>query len=182
MPRPIFYSVEKQIEQFVRVDHAGEFGAQRIYQGQLKYTKDPEVRKLIYKMMQQETIHLNYFEKQIRQRKVRPTALFPFWNIGGYLLGSASALFGIKTAMLTTQAVEEVIEEHYQNQIDYLTDKLKIAENQELLDNIRQFQADEAEHKHIAIESGSKQAVFARSWSKFIKKICMGAIYLSEKI
>lgn len=179
MPKPDFRSAKEQIEQFVRVNHAGEFGARCIYEGQLKYTKDAKAYKLIHLMMRQELVHLNYFENQIRKRNIRPTALLPLWRIGGYLLGCTSALMGTKIAMLTTEAVEEVIEKHYQKQIDYLAN---LKSDKELLNNIKQFQQDETEHKHIATEHGGKSSSFANSWTKLVKKICVYAINLSKKI
>ena len=184
MPKPDFTNLNDKITEFVRVDQAGEFGAKRIYQGQLKAVKDKQAHKLIYSMMKQELIHLNYFSKQIEERRVRPTMLFPLWNIGGYLLGWISAFMGVKIAMLTTEAIEEVIEKHYQSQVDYLTEKIKENEvdNLDLLANIKQFRQDEIEHKHIAISGGSQNALLPKLWIALIRKICLGAIYLSKKI
>ncbi|MGX6960912.1 MAG: demethoxyubiquinone hydroxylase family protein [Rickettsia endosymbiont of Pentastiridius leporinus] len=226
MPRPDFSSDYDQIHEIIRVNHAGEYGAKRIYQGQLKYTKDNHVltdflykvankeefegytsprtaahikvcedsslgatyklpleasytRNLIKEMLEQELVHLNYFEKKLLEKKVRPTALLFLWHHLGFLLGCVSAKIGTKTSMLVTQSVEEVIEKHYKQQIDYLNDRNI---EPELLENITQFRLDEIEHKDTAIENDSEQAIFATITSNLVKVICRIAIILSKKI
>jgi len=179
MPRPDFSNPDKQIHEIIRVNHAGEYGAKRIYQGQLKYTKSQNDHVLIKEMLEQEEIHLNYFEKKLLERKVRPTALLLFWHHFGFLLGAISSKIGVKTAMLVTESVEEVIEKHYKQQMDYLENNNIEAE---LLENITKFRLDEIEHKDIAIMNDSKNATSAKLISKAVKTICRIAIKLSKKI
>jgi len=178
MPRPDFSDPNKQIHEIIRVNHAGEYGAKRIYQGQLKYIKSQNDHILIKEMLNHEEIHLNYFEKKLLEKKVRPTALLFFWHHYGFLLGALSSLTGIKTAMLVTQSIEEVIEKHYEQQINYLK---SINTEPELLDNITKFRLDEMEHRDIAIINDSEQAIFAEITSKVVKTICSLSISLSKK-
>lgn len=177
MPRPDFSEPYNKLQEIIRVNHAGEYGAKRIYQGQLKYTKSSTDYALIKEMLEQEEIHLNYFSNELLKRQIRPTILIFFWHQFGYLLGAGSAILGSKTGMLITQAVEEVIEEHYQKQINYLKDK-----DTELLNNITQFQADEIAHKNTAIINDSEKAFLAPIISKIVKLICHISINLSKKI
>lgn len=178
MPKPNFNNIAK-IHEIIRVDHAGEFGAQKIYQGQLAFTRDKKFKILINSMLKQEEVHLKYFQDQIIKHRVRPTALMPLWNMGGYLLGAFSAMLGVKTAMLLTQSVEEVIEEHYQEQLTYLEN---IKNEEELKNKIEDFLDDEIEHKNTAVLHESEQALFAPFLSAMIKKICKTAIIISKKI
>jgi ubiquinone biosynthesis monooxygenase Coq7 len=179
MPRPFFKDIDQKISEIIRVNHAGEFGAQRIYQGQIKYTKDPKDKEILQTMLNQEQEHLEYFADKIANHESRPTLLMPIWNMFGFALGAISAKMGIKTAMLVTEYVEEVIESHYDEQIKYLEQN---APKNPLLAKIKKFQKDEAEHRHIAIDSGSKEAAFARPLSLLVKQACKGAIFLSKKI
>ena len=114
----------KTLEEIIRVDHAGERGAIKIYEGQLlalKTLKDDSVLKdKIEKMKKHEQEHLEYFEKEIHKRKIKPTYLLPLWDIMGVTLGFSTAMLGKKAAMLCTASVEEVIEHHYQNQLEKL--------------------------------------------------------------
>ena len=162
----------------IRVNHAGEFGAKRIYEGQLKYTKGIDDKLLIKHMLEQEMVHLRYFEAKIISGS-RPTLLLGLWYVGGYLLGSISSRLGNKTAMLVTESVEEVIEQHYQQQIDCLS---RSQDHPELLAAIRQFLQDETDHKHLAVKHESQNANFASIVSKIVKVICRSAIALSQKI
>ncbi len=184
MTKPDFTTPSKAIEEMIRVNHAGEYGAKRIYQGQLNYIKHQFDYTIINNMLQQEEIHLNYFNELLLQRNIRPTILLSLWHIIGYQLGSLSVLLGTKSAMLLTQSIEEVIEQHYQNQIDYLTSSNI---ESELLTTIRQFQAEEIEHKEIAVEQGSEEfPIFLVKVASLIKKMiklkCSLAITLSKKI
>lgn len=178
MPKPYFECGENKIHEIIRVNHAGEFGAKRIYEGQLKYTKNSKDKALIRHMLEQELEHLNYFEAKIAN-EVRPTLLIGFWNCAGYLLGAVSSKLGNKTAMLVTESVEEVIEGHYGEQIEYLT---QTGEAPEMLKSIKKFRQDEIDHKHIAVENDSREALFASILSSFVKNICRGAIFISKKI
>ncbi|WP_341763626.1 demethoxyubiquinone hydroxylase family protein [Candidatus Tisiphia endosymbiont of Beris chalybata] len=179
MARPDFTNSVDIIEEMVRVNHAGEYGAKRIYQGQLNYIKNQRDYITIKHMLEQEELHLQYFEALLIKQDIRPTILLPFWHITGYLLGSVSALMGLKTTMLLTQAVEEVIEKHYQTQIDYLEDN-DIA--QDLLANIKQFQLEEIEHKDIALEHGNEEILGISLIKNAIKSMCKLAIILSKKL
>jgi ubiquinone biosynthesis monooxygenase Coq7 len=179
MAKPDFTNSNNIIAEMIRVDYAGEYGAKRIYEGQADYSKNYQDSIIINDMLQQEEVHLRYFTNLLLQRAVRPTILMPFWHIIGYAIGSGSRLLGAKTAMLLTQSVEEVIEQHYQQQINYLEHR-KI--DQELLDNIKQFQLDEIEHKNTALSQGSGETICASSINKIIKLFCKLAINLSKKL
>ena len=124
---------KKKIEQFIRVDHAGERGAIKIYEGQLlalnTFIKDEELKKIIEEMKEHEREHCNYFENEIKKRKIKPTRLLPFWDLIGVGLGFGSTMLGKKAAMLCTVSVEEVIDEHYSKQIEQLcNDEKKLKE------------------------------------------------------
>ncbi|AAU03664.1 demethoxyubiquinone hydroxylase family protein [Rickettsia typhi] len=178
MPRPDFSNLDKQIHDIIRVNHAGEYGAKRIYQGQLKYIKSQNDRMLIKEMLDNEAVHLNFFEKKILERAVRPTVLLSFWHHYGFLLGALSSLIGIKTAMLVTESIEEVIAKHYEQQINYLENRNV---ESELLNNLIKFRLEEIEHKNIAVIY-STNAIFADIISKIVKIICHISILLSKKI
>ena len=117
-------SSKKKIEEFIRVDHAGERGAIKIYEGQLlalnTVVKDDAMKKTIEEMREHEREHADYFEKEIKKRGIRPTKFLPLWDLLGVGLGFGSTILGKKAAMLCTASVEEVIDEHYQNQIDQI--------------------------------------------------------------
>ncbi|MCC8417970.1 MAG: demethoxyubiquinone hydroxylase family protein [Rickettsia endosymbiont of Bryobia graminum] len=178
MAKPNFSS-NNIIQEIIRVDHAGEYGARRIYEGQLNYTRNHQDRITIHHMLEQEKEHLAYFNNLLLARNVRPTILMPFWYIIGYILGSGSVLLGTKTAMLLTQGIEETIEQHYQKQIDYLSSH-NIEED--LLAHIKQFQQEEIEHRDIALEQGSSKVAFAPLIKNSIKLMCKLAISLSKKL
>lgn len=181
MPKPNFSNTQK-IQEIIRVDHAGEYGARRIYQGQLAFTKKNQDKLIIKEMLGQELEHLEYFENEIKTSKSirhRPTFLIPIWHVGGYVLGAIGALAGAKGSMTVTEGVEEVIVGHYQEQIDYL--KQNDPENP-LLPKIQKFQADEAEHIHIAKDYNGRPAFIDNLLKKFVKGICKTAIFLSKKV
>lgn len=178
MPRP-YYPNNKKIQEILRVDHAGEFGAKRIYEGQIDYTKNRNDKKLIKYMLDQEAEHLEYFDNQIKDGNARPTAFMPIWNTFGYILGALSAKFGNESAMLVTQSIEEVIVGHYQEQINYLENS---ENNKHLLAKIKKFKQDEADHIHIALENNSTNALLYTTMSVIIKTFCKTAIFLSKKI
>ena len=178
MPRPYFVNKNK-IKEILMVNHAGEFGAQQIYQGQLAFTKNHDDRKTIRHMLEQELEHLKYFENEIKLGKSKPTILLPLWSVLGYGLGALSALAGAKTSMLVTESIEEVIVEHYQEQIEYLEQD---SGNSQLLMKIKQFKQEEAEHIEIAVKNDSKNAVLHNVISKMVKGMCNIAIYLSKRI
>jgi ubiquinone biosynthesis monooxygenase Coq7 len=178
-------TLDKQIERMIRVDHAGEFGAQRIYAGQLAVfdaigngaKRAQSVRAKIVHMAKQEDEHLAAFEKLIVEKKVRPTALHPLWQVAGFALGAATAALGEKAAMACTVAVEEVIDEHYQQQLKVL------AEDEPALRKlIKKFRDEEIEHKHIGLDSGAEDLPYYPLLRAFIRAGSKTAIWLSERV
>ena len=172
---------KNKIEEFIRVDHAGERGAVKIYEGQLlalnTLVKDEKLKKIVEDMKVHEKEHCEFFEKEIKKRDIKPTKLLPLWDLLGVTLGFGSTLLGKKAAMLCTASVEEVIDKHYQNQIDQLDQNEK-----ELKKNIIKFREDELHHKDIAYEKGaSKKGVYS-IMDKIIKTGSKLAINISEKI
>ncbi len=172
---------KKILEEIIRVDHAGERGAIKIYEGQLLALKtvkqDESLKDTIEEMKEQEKEHLEYFEKEIQKRKIKPTYMLPLWDVMGVVLGFGTALLGKKAAMLCTASVEEVIEDHYQNQLKKLGDDEK-----DLKGKIEKFKSDEADHKNIAYEAGATNKGFYSIMDKVIKTSSRIAITISEKI
>ena len=172
---------QKTLEEIIRVDHAGERGAIKIYEGQLLALKtikqDNNLKDKIEEMKEQEKEHLEYFEKEIQKRKIKPTYLLPLWDIMGVALGFGTALLGKKAAMLCTASVEEVIEDHYQNQLKKLGNDEK-----DLKEKIAKFKSDEIKHKNIAYEEGATNKGFYSIMDKAIRTASKIAITISEKI
>tara|TARA_B100000900_G_scaffold397107_1_gene397094 strand:- start:4000 stop:4527 length:528 start_codon:yes stop_codon:yes gene_type:complete len=172
---------KNKIEEFIRVDHAGERGAVKIYEGQLlalnTLVKDEKLKKIIEDMKIHEKEHCDFFEKEIKKRNIKPTKLLPLWDLLGVTLGFSSTLLGKKAAMLCTASVEEVIDKHYQNQIDQLDQNEK-----ELKQNIIKFREDELNHKDIAYEKGATKKGCYSILDKIIKTGSKIAINISEKI
>ena len=172
---------KKTLEEIIRVDHAGERGAIKIYEGQLLALKtikqDQNLKNIIEEMKEHEKEHLEYFEKEIQKRKIKPTYLLPLWDIMGVTLGFGTALLGKKAAMLCTASVEEVIEDHYQNQIKKIGDDEK-----DLKEKIKKFKSDEINHKNIAYETGATNKGLYSIMDKFIRTGSRIAITISEKI
>lgn len=173
----------KDIDAMIRVDHAGEFGALRIYEGQLAVlSRVPGAKEnaaAIMRMAAQEKEHFNVFSELIRTRGVRPTALEPLWHVAGYALGAATALMGEKAAMACTVAVEDVIDKHYAGQIDELAE---CSEETELRATVEKFRFDELEHRDEALARGAEQAPFYGLLSSAIRLACGTAIRLSERV
>jgi ubiquinone biosynthesis monooxygenase Coq7 len=165
------------IERMIRVDHAGEHGAVRIYDGQLAVLKHGPAARAIRHMAAQEKAHLDTFDKLLRERRVRPTALSPLWDVAGFALGAASALLGPKAAMACTVAVEEVIEEHYRQQAEVLGD-----DDPALKATINEFRADEMSHGATALDYGAKEAPLYEALSSVVKTGSRLAIWLSTRI
>ncbi len=165
-------------ESMIRVDHAGEYGAVRIYEGQLAVLghRNSETVVAIRKMAEQEQQHLKTFDALINERRVRPTALEPVWRVAGFALGAATALMGEKAAMACTAAVEEAIDEHYAGQIEALD------HDPNLKKTVADFREEEIAHRDEAIAHGAEQAPAYRLLSETIKAGCRVAIKLSEKI
>jgi len=172
---------KKKLEEILRVDHAGERGAIKIYEGQLLALKtlkqDESLKEKIEKMKEGEKEHLEYFEKEIQKRKIKPTYLLPLWDVMGVSLGFGTALLGKKAAMLCTASVEEVIEDHYKNQLKSLGN-----DEVELKNKIEKFKSDETEHKNIAYDSGATNKGIYFVMDKIIKTGSRIAITISEKI
>lgn len=165
------------IARMVRVDHAGEFGAARIYQGQLAVLGQTEVGPAIRHMAEQEQRHLDAFDRLLVERRVRPTALSPFWHVAGYALGAATALMGERAAMACTVAVEEVIDEHYADQAARLGD-----DESELRAMIEEFRGEELEHRDTALDHDAEQAPGYALLSGAIKAGSRLAIWLSTRV
>ena len=172
---------KKTIEEFIRVDHAGERGAIKIYEGQLlalkTIMKNDSLKDKIEEMKIHEQEHAEYFDKEIKKRKIKPTKFLPLWDLLGVGLGFGSTILGNKAAMLCTASVEEVIDEHYQNQINKLGDDEK-----ELKKKIIKFREDELHHKDIAYENGATKDGLYYILDKVIKTGSRIAITISEKI
>ena len=166
------------LEEIIRVDHAGEFGATKIYDGQISiFGKDSKIGKTIQHMADQEQEHINKFQELIIKERVRPTLMLPLWNIAGYILGAGTALMGEKAAMACTVAVEKVIGEHYQEQTDLLQEDQK-----KLKTIIKKFAADELEHHDIGIAHEAEKVIGYKVLTKAIELGCKTAIKISKKI
>ena len=174
-------SSKNKVEEFIRVDHAGERGAVKIYEGQLlalsTLVKDENLKKTIEEMKIHEKEHCEFFENEIKKRNIRPTKFLPLWDLLGVGLGFGSTLLGKKAAMLCTASVEEVIDKHYQNQIDELGHDEK-----ELKKKIIKFREDELHHKDIAYEKGATKKGLYSIMDKIIKVGSKVAINISEKV
>ena len=172
---------KKNLEEIIRVDHAGERGAIKIYEGQLLALKtikqDSDLKDIVEEMKAQEKKHLEYFEKEIQKRRIKPTYLLPIWDLMGVALGFGTAMLGKKAAMLCTASVEEVIENHYQDQIKKIGDDEK-----DLRENIEKFKKDEIGHKNIAYDLGATNKGLYSIMDKIIKTGSRIAISISEKI
>ena len=172
---------KKKIEEFIRVDHAGERGAVKIYEGQLlalnTLVKDDGLKKVIEEMKVHEKEHSDFFEEEIKKRKIKPTKFLPLWDLLGVGLGFGSTLLGKKAAMLCTASVEEVIDEHYLNQIKQLDNS-----EPKLKKKIIKFREDELNHKDIAYEKGATKKGPYSLLDKIIKTGSKIAINISEKI
>ena len=171
----------KKLEEFIRVDHAGERGAIKIYDGQLlalnTLVKDETLKKKIEEMKDHEKEHLDFFENEIKKRKIKPTKFLPIWDLLGVALGFGSTIMGKKAAMLCTASVEEVIDKHYQNQINQLE-----VDEKKLKDKIINFREDELHHKDIAYNEGATKKGPYSILDKIIKTGSKLAINISEKI
>jgi len=172
---------KKTLEEIIRVDHAGERGAIKIYEGQLLALKtvkqDNDLKDKIEEMKEQEKEHLEYFEKEIQKRKIKPTYLLPLWDVMSVALGFGTALLGKKAAMLCTASVEVVIEDHYQNQLKKIG-----SDEKDLKEKIKKFKLDEIAHKNMAYKSGATNKGLYSIMDKVIRTGSRIAITISEKI
>ena len=169
-----------KVEEFIRVDHAGERGAVKIYEGQLlainTIIKDENLKKTIEEMQVHEKEHCEFFEREIKKRNIKPTKFLPLWDLLGLGLGFGSTILGKKAAMLCTASVEEVIDKHYLDQINQLG-----PEEKELKKKIIKFREDELDHRDIAYEEGATKKGFYSILDKVIKTGSRIAIKVSEK-
>ena len=170
-----------KVEEFIRVDHAGERGAVKIYEGQLlalnTIVKNDNLKKTIEDMKEHELEHCQFFETEIKKRNIKPTKFLPLWDLLGVGLGFGSTLLGKKAAMLCTASVEEVIDKHYLDQINQLG-----PEEKELKKKITKFRQDELDHKDIAYEEGATKKGLYAIMDRIIKTRSKLAINISEKI
>tara|TARA_X000000950_G_scaffold29237_3_gene31614 strand:- start:905 stop:1435 length:531 start_codon:yes stop_codon:yes gene_type:complete len=174
-------NTSNRVEEFIRVDHAGERGAVKIYEGQLlalnTIVKNDNLKKTIEDMKEHEIEHCQFFEKEIKKRNIKPTKFLPLWDLLGVGLGFGSTILGKKAAMLCTASVEEVIDEHYQDQINKLG-----PEEKNLKTKIIKFREDELHHKDIAYEEGATKKGIYSIMDKIIKTGSKLAIRISEKV
>ncbi|MGH6948477.1 MAG: demethoxyubiquinone hydroxylase family protein [Kiloniellales bacterium] len=161
----------------LRVDHAGEYGARRIYEGQLAVLGRSQAGPLLKHMYDQEKRHLEAFERLLVERRARPTLLQPLWHMAGFALGAGTALVGEKAAMACTVAVEEVIDQHYRRQLGDLGER-----EPALAAQIEEFRAEEVEHRDLGLEQGAEQAPGYPLLSAAIKAGSRLAIWLSERV
>ena len=172
---------KNKVIEFIRVDHAGERGAIKIYEGQLlalnTFVKNDDLKKKIEEMKVHEKEHCDYFENEIKKRKIKPTKFLPLWDILGVGLGFGSTILGKKSAMLCTASVEEVIDKHYLNQIEQLEN-----DERKLKEKIIKFRQDELHHKNIAYEEGATKKGIYSILDKIIKTGSKIAINISEKV
>jgi ubiquinone biosynthesis monooxygenase Coq7 len=195
--------IKNKLSEIIRVDHAGEYGARIIYDGQIaafKIKKDYDSVKLVKEMKSHEEEHYQYFNDKIRSEKIRPTIMHPIWKAGGFALGFLTAIIDKKSAMVCTTAVEEVIDDHYSNQLKEIEEieskKLislgqisqgQISKNdqndlEDLKEKIAKFRNDEVNHKNIAYQNNAADFKFFLPLSLFIKSATKLAILISKKI
>jgi len=170
-------SPSDQVERMIRVDQAGEFGAVRIYEGQLAVLGRSPSAPVIRHMAEQERAHLAAFNSLVAERRVRPTALMPLWHAAGFALGAGTALLGERAAMACTVAVEEVIDEHYAGQIEQLGD-----DEPELRRAFEGFREEELEHRATGLEHGAREAPAFDALTSLVKAGSRLAIWLSGRI
>lgn len=172
---------KKELDEILRVDLAGEYGAVRIYEGQInalkKSSSNPDLLRKLRKMKDQELEHLKFFQKQLPEHGARPTILHPLWHVAGYALGYITGKMGKESAMACTVAIEEVIDEHYLSQLD----SPALKKNIEIKNAISKFRDDELEHKNAAIMLDAQNAPFYNTFSASIKFASRMAIWLSKR-
>lgn len=176
-PLPGDLTPREDIERIIRVDHAGEYGAARIYQGQLAVLGRGAKGDLLRHMEAQEQVHLEKFSELIAKRRVRPTAMLPIWDIAGFALGAVTAALGTRAAMACTVAVEETIDAHYAAQSARLGEDEK-----DLRETIEKFRAEEVEHRDIGLANEAELTIGYRLLTGAIKAGCRAAIAISERI
>ncbi len=185
-------SFQKKLHEIIRVDHAGEFGAKVIYDGQIAALKlkkaDKETIDLIKHMKEQEDVHFDYFDDEVKRQKVRPTIMQPIWRVGGFAMGFLTALADKRAAMTCTTAVEETIDEHYLDQLEYLKKEEKFLSEEEkievekLKEKIEKFREEELEHRDIGYENDADKLGYFNPLSAAIKCATKFAIAVSKKV
>lgn len=175
-PLPGDRTLPEKVARMIRVNHAGEYGAVRIYQGQLATLRDPQARTVVTHMLEQEKPHLAAFDALLRERRVQPTLLSPLWHVGGYALGAVTGALGTRAAMACTEAVEAVIDQHYAAQETELPDS-----EADLRRTIAAFRADEAAHHDTAIAEGAHNTALHPVLYHGISMITRAAIWLSTR-
>ena len=176
-PLPGDRRARASVARMIRVDHAGEYGAKRIYQGQLAVLGRGDKAEILRHMQAQEQVHLDTFAALIADRRVRPTALLPLWHVAGFALGAITAALGTRAAMACTVAVEEAIDEHYAAQSAALGE-----DEAGLRDTIETFRAEELEHRDIGLDNGAETTPGYAILTRVIKTGCRIAIAASERI
>lgn len=166
-----------EMKSMVRVNHAGEYGAQRIYSGQLAFLKGKESEPLIQHMADQEKVHFEAFDAMVKDRRVRPTALMPLWHVAGYALGAATAMLGTRAAMACTVAVESVIDEHYAAQQARIGNQ-----DNELQEAVTKFREEEKEHHDTGLAQGAEDAPMYEVLTAAVRGASRLAIWLSKRI
>ena len=180
VPRPHWRPGDDRadVDQMIRVDQAGEYGATRIYAGQLAVLgEDHPASRIIARMALQEKRHLDHFDQLMSDRGIRPTVLQPLWNVAGHALGAVTALMSPNAAMACTAAVETEIDKHYSDQLRQLGE-----DDPDLSATITEFQLEELEHRDTAIASGAESSFGYPLLSAFIRAGCRAAIALSKRI
>ncbi|MBI1263520.1 MAG: demethoxyubiquinone hydroxylase family protein [Alphaproteobacteria bacterium] len=172
----------RAIAAMIRVDHAGEYGAVRIYKGQRAVfgsnRATSRIARQLREMEAEEQHHLDAFDGDIRAGRARPTLLSPAWNAAGFALGAVTALMGQRAAHACTEAVETVIEQHYNDQIA----QLEAMGETQLIERITRFRDEEVAHKHLALDEGAREAPGYPLLSAVIKAGCHGAIAVSQRV
>ena len=172
-------TLDQLVDRVIRVDHAGEYGAVRIYEGQLAVLGKRAPQPVIEHMLEHEKAHLATFDQLINERRVRPTALMPLWHVAGFALGAATAMIGEKAAMACTVAVEEAIDEHYLDQIEALEPHKDEAA---LRETCVKFRGEALEHREPGLAHGAEQAPGYTALTGAIKAGSKLAIWLSSRV
>ena len=171
--------LKKKIDEIIRVNHAGEFGAQVIYGTQIKFTRDKKLKKKLIEIAEDEQRHFDYFNEKMIDYRARPTLMSPIWKLGGTMLGALTAKLGEKYVHACTESVEQVIVDHYKNQMEYLK---KNKTNDDLLKKIKQFCDEEDEHRQDAKDSRIENDLKVKLFKKFTSKLTSLAIEVSKKV
>lgn len=169
----------EKVDEIIRVNHAGEFGAQVIYKSQIKFSKDKNLKKELKRISDEEMVHFKYFDEEITKNRTRPTVMQPIWKVGGYVLGAVSSILGEKYVHACTEAVESTIVDHYNEQIEFLK-KAKI--KNDLRIKIQKFCDEEKSHKENStkkIDSTDKSLMVFKGLTKIATK---AAIKISKQI